>query len=149
MAKRKAPSCADNTVSTTEDSPLCPHCGNKGRLPDFVLDSQLPIEDCVTWKTICMQCNKEWVVTIRLKMLVTYENSLIREFTVSEVKKYLLDWCCDATDRENDILEFPTSIFMGTKFHTDFIEYRNSNWSGGTPDQFIEFVHNYANAMQE
>jgi len=157
MAKRKSPSRIGKTVKTTEEHPVCPHCGNRGRLPDFVMDSSLPVQDCRSWKTHCMECNKDWIVTLRVKMTFTFENSLIREVTKEDVKAYLADWCSDATDylsnleespeRETAVLEFPTAVFSNTKHHTDFIEYRNSKWSGGTVEEFIAFVHKYAEQL--
>lgn len=60
--------------------------------------------------------------------------------TNQETKEHLLKWC----EKPNFILfSWPTDS-CGYDQHIKFVRHRNSNWKGGSTQEFIAFVKKYA-----
>lgn len=57
-------------------------------------------------------------------------------------KDIILKWC----DTYHGHMSWPTD---GCKLeeHYKFIKYKNEHWGGGNRDEFIDFVRNYANNL--
>ena len=64
----------------------------------------------------------------------------IANMTNEETKAHLLKWC-----KAPNLIPFawPTDA-CGYDQHIKFVRHRNDNWKGGSEDEFIDFVRQYA-----
>ena len=64
----------------------------------------------------------------------------VKAMTTQETKEYLLRWC-----EKPNLMPFawPTDG-CGYDQHIKFVKHRNKNWNGGSPQEFIAFVKEYA-----
>jgi len=69
--------------------------------------------------------------------------------TNKETKEYLLKWCKEKRKLGYvPLFEWCTDA-CGYDQHIKFAKHRNKNWKGGTLDEFIDFVEEYAKGLPD
>lgn len=63
--------------------------------------------------------------------------------TDAETRAHLLRWCDEPNTRLYSAFSWATDS-CGYDQHIKFVKHRNANWKGGSPEQFTEFVRQYA-----
>lgn len=63
--------------------------------------------------------------------------------TNEETKNHLLKWC---QNKNHNPFAWPTDA-CGYKQHIKFVRHRNKKWNGGSPEEFLAFVEEYANSL--
>ncbi len=68
---------------------------------------------------------------------------VIRDMTDSETAAHIREWC---KTNESPSFAWPTDA-CGYAQHIRFVDHRNQNWHGGSPDQWRAFVLAYADSL--
>ncbi len=63
-----------------------------------------------------------------------------------ETAEHILKWC--ETPYKHGIFAWPTDA-CGYDQHIKFVNHRNSNWEGGSFEEWVEFVRAYARSLSK
>ena len=72
----------------------------------------------------------------------------IKEMTDSETVEHLRRWVEEDKKRGHSLFAWATDA-CGYKQHIRFVEHRNINWTGGTDEQFRQFILDYADNLEK